>query len=482
MPFLRRPRRRVHTWLLLAGLAVLVALVSLAVMRHLERRSLQADAAQAREQLRLKADAMQALIERYGVLPAVLALDPDIRAALLRPDAPAGVFDSLNHKLEAVNGAATTSTLTLLDRNGLAVAASNWRIPGSSNVGNNYRFRPYFQRAMQEGSGTFYAEGVTTAVPGYFLSEAVRDAQGVPVGMVVVKVVLRPLEASWGEMPETVFANDGNGVIFLSSRPTWRYRVLHQLDAALRPFELQVLQQQLERVRAQGVVEQHPQLAQRHGLLGADQRRLEDPFGIHRVHGSAIPGKMPRLPKGGTSATGSNQRRAVQRCARARRDSVFGLGPVRPSGRIVAQAPQGEGLAHVLGHRRMEFQRLPGHGVNESQPVGMQRLALQVRKGCAAVQGVAHQRVPQRCHVHPDLVRAPGVQGALHPAALVRAIQALEVGARRLARVQGQIDDRHAQAVARIAPDRGLHRAALRPRPGAMRQGQVLALDLARSD
>jgi histidine kinase len=234
MPFLRRPRRRVHTWLLLAGLAVLVALVSLAVMRHLERRSLQADAAQAREQLRLKADAMQALIERYGVLPAVLALDPDIRAALLRPDAPAGVFDSLNHKLEAVNGAATTSTLTLLDRNGLAVAASNWRIPGSSNVGNNYRFRPYFQRAMQEGSGTFYAEGVTTAVPGYFLSEAVRDAQGVPVGVVVVKVVLRPLEASWGEMPETVFANDGNGVIFLSSRPTWRYRVLHQLDAAIR--------------------------------------------------------------------------------------------------------------------------------------------------------------------------------------------------------------------------------------------------------
>lgn len=234
MSFLRRPRRRTRTWLLLAALAVLVGLVSLGVMRHLERRSLQADAAQAREQLRLKADAMQALIERHGVLPAVLALDPDIRAALLRPDAPADALDALNRKLEGVNGAATTSTLTLLDRNGMAIAASNWRIPGASNVGNDYRFRPYFQRAMRDGSGTFYAEGVTTAVPGYFLSEAVRDAQGTPVGVVVVKVVLRPLEASWAETPETVFANDGNGVIFLSSHTGWRYRVLAQLDAATR--------------------------------------------------------------------------------------------------------------------------------------------------------------------------------------------------------------------------------------------------------
>lgn len=233
MPFLSPPRRHT-TVLLLCAAALAIAALSLMTMRHLERRSLLDDAEQAREQLRLHGDALQLLIERYQVLPAVLALDPEIRAALANTGTNPAESERISRKLERVNGAATTSTLTLLDRNGLALAASNWQTPGASNVGNHYSFRPYFQRAMLDGSGTFYAEGVTTAVPGYFLSEAVRDDNGKPIGVVVVKVVLRPLERTWAETPEIVFANDSNGVIFLSSQTAWRYHVLHELDQAAR--------------------------------------------------------------------------------------------------------------------------------------------------------------------------------------------------------------------------------------------------------
>ncbi len=233
MPFLSPPRRHT-TVLLLCTAALAIVALSLVTMRHLERRSLRQDAEQAREQLRLHGDALQLLIERYQVLPAVLALDPEIRAALSHPGTDPAERERISRKLERVNGAATTSTLTLLDRDGLAIAASNWQIPGASNVGNHYNFRPYFQRAMRDGSGTFYAEGVTTAVPGYFLSEAVRDDSGTPIGVVVVKVVLRPLESTWAETPEIVFANDSNGVIFLSSQTGWRYHVLHELDQAAR--------------------------------------------------------------------------------------------------------------------------------------------------------------------------------------------------------------------------------------------------------
>ncbi|WP_454832595.1 NahK/ErcS family hybrid sensor histidine kinase/response regulator [Pseudoxanthomonas wuyuanensis] len=225
------PRLRFGLALLLAAAAI--ALLSWAAMREAERRGQRTDAVQAGEQLRLHGDALQALIERYRALPAVLALDPDIRAALTADSVDAALAERLNRKLEHVNGAAATSTLTLLDRNGLAVAASNWGQP-ESNVGNNYRFRPYFQRAMARGSGDFYALGVTTAVPGYFLSEAVRADDGAPIGVVVVKVVLRPLEQAWSELPEQVFVSDAHGVIFLSGHTGWRYRDLRPLAPTVR--------------------------------------------------------------------------------------------------------------------------------------------------------------------------------------------------------------------------------------------------------
>lgn len=227
----RIPRLRFGLALLLAAAAI--ALLSWAAMREAERRAQRTDAVQAGEQLRLHGDALQALIERYRALPAVLALDPDIRAALTADGIDAALTGRLNRKLEHVNGAAATSTLTLLDRNGLALAASNWDQP-ESNVGNNYRFRPYFQQAMANGSGDFYALGVTTAVPGYFLSQAVRADDGTAIGVVVVKVVLRPLEQAWNELPEQVFVSDAHGVIFLSGHAGWRYRDLRPLAPTVR--------------------------------------------------------------------------------------------------------------------------------------------------------------------------------------------------------------------------------------------------------
>jgi histidine kinase len=228
----RFPRLRVALTVLLAGTGI--GLLGWAAMHQAQQRSLLADTAQAREQLRLHGDALQSLIARHRVLPAVLALDPDIRAALAAGAVDASQSERLSRKLEQVNGAAATSTLTLLDRNGHALAASNWRQPDSSNVGNDYRFRPYFQQAMAEGAGDFYALGVTTSVPGYFLSQAVRDDAGTPIGVVVVKVVLRPLEDAWKELPEQVLVSDAHGVIFLSGRAAWRYRDLQPLASSAR--------------------------------------------------------------------------------------------------------------------------------------------------------------------------------------------------------------------------------------------------------
>ena len=167
-----RPLRLTFYSLLIIAGAVLAAALA---TRHAERQALVDDAARANQQLALYANSLHTLIERYRALPAVLALDSEMISALKAP-LDTATQDLLNRKLERINGAAQSSTLELMDRNGLAVAASNWNLP-SSYVGHNYAFRPYFSQTLSQGTGRFYAVGVTTGIPGCLLytSPSPRD-------------------------------------------------------------------------------------------------------------------------------------------------------------------------------------------------------------------------------------------------------------------------------------------------------------------
>ena len=126
IPIYRALRLTVYTLLILAGTVI----AATQAMRHAERQALVEDAARASQQLGLYATSLHTLIERYRALPAVLALDPELRSALKGP-VTGEQQDALNRKLEQINGAAQSSTLELLDHTGLAVAASNWRLPSS---------------------------------------------------------------------------------------------------------------------------------------------------------------------------------------------------------------------------------------------------------------------------------------------------------------------------------------------------------------
>ncbi|NKF21464.1 response regulator [Solimonas sp. C16B3] len=222
---MRASRQTLGQVALLVGGALVCAFISDQVATQ---RALAQDAAQAAEQMRLYADSLRRYVDRYRTLPAVLALDPQLRAALASPlDAASQAH--LNERLEEVNGVTQSSTLTLIDRSGLSVAASNWRLP-SSNVGYQYAFRPYFQQAVVDGHGSFYGVGATTGVPGYFISDAVHGAGGTVLGVVVIKVDLRELEAQWADSRDIVFISDEHGVVFLANRAAWRYRELHTLS------------------------------------------------------------------------------------------------------------------------------------------------------------------------------------------------------------------------------------------------------------
>ena len=211
------------------GLIVVTAVLAGGwAMRQAERHALEQSARRGPEQLNLYANSLHTLIERYRALPAVLALDAELVAALSAPITPE-VQAALNRKLERINGAAQSSTLELLDSTGLAVAASNWNT-SNSYVGHNYGFRPYFSQTRSKGTGSFYAVGVTSGIPGYFLSSAVLDADGQVLGAMVVKLEFPQLEREWSLGKDTLLVSDARGIVFIANQPGWRYRHLRELS------------------------------------------------------------------------------------------------------------------------------------------------------------------------------------------------------------------------------------------------------------
>jgi two-component system C4-dicarboxylate transport sensor histidine kinase DctB len=179
------------------------------------------------QSLLLTSRAVEAEIDRFRALPDVAAEDARIRNALSDPAA----LNEANRYLEAVSAHAGAADLFLIDAKGRTIAASNWNRPGSF-VGHDYGFRPYFLQAMETGRGQFYAIGVTTGVPGFFLST--RVSSGAQDGVLVVKLDLRPLQATWRSAGAQVALADSDGVVFLSGREDWLYRPLGPLDAQTR--------------------------------------------------------------------------------------------------------------------------------------------------------------------------------------------------------------------------------------------------------
>ena len=258
--------------ILIVALIVLGLLLSMHWAGRLaEQRALLERSQEARGQLELYAQAIHTQVERFRSVPALLALDSDIQALLAAPD-DQRLRKQLNRRLEQQNQAAGSSVLYLLDRNGDTLAASNWR-EWSSFVGNNYAFRPYFSDALQRGSGRYFAVGVTTGIPGYFLSSAVKNAAGEVLGVLVVKLELEDMQREWVGQPGILLVADSLDIVILSNRPAWRFSHLRPLSDAVRSrlvaarrYAEQTLRplysEQLERIDAQG-----------------DRRRVEGPDG-----------------------------------------------------------------------------------------------------------------------------------------------------------------------------------------------------------
>ncbi|WP_458393314.1 sensor histidine kinase [Rhizobium brockwellii] len=223
LPVQHRIRRMWWAYAVLALVAVVASLwASGEIGRHRAEAPLED---QARMDARLNAALLRTVLEKYRALPFVLSQDTVIAAALAGSDV--GTFDRLNQKLEMLAAGTKAAVIYVIDKDGMAVSASNWREP-TSFVGNDYRFREYFQGAVERGQAEHFALGTVSKKPGLYISQRISGSHGL-LGVVVVKVEFDDVEADWNASGTPSYVVDERGIVLITSLPSWRFMTIGRI-------------------------------------------------------------------------------------------------------------------------------------------------------------------------------------------------------------------------------------------------------------
>lgn len=172
-------------------------------------------------------------IDKYAFFPATLMLQSNIKNLLSRKnEATVAEVEAINHYLEQLNQLAGTLVIYLLDQSGQVIATSNWR-ESDSFMREDLSWRAYFSEVASGGASHFFGVGSTRDEAGYYLSAPLINAQRLQ-GVAVIKVSLDQLERSWESVDQPVLVTDENGIIILSSVPSWKFTALQALPEAER--------------------------------------------------------------------------------------------------------------------------------------------------------------------------------------------------------------------------------------------------------
>jgi two-component system C4-dicarboxylate transport sensor histidine kinase DctB len=211
-----------HWYLASIALVAAVLLAGLAMLgldRAMRVQALAETRAAADGQAAILAAGLESELNKFTLVPRVLAGDPEVAVLLGGERAQQAL---LNRRLADLARQTDAAAIYLMDARGTTLAASNWARPDSF-IGSNYRFREYFAGALRQGTGTEFALGTVSRRPGLYLAERVGPAAA-PLGVVAVKVEFDSLERKWRDAEDMVFVTDADGIVLLASNPAWRFR------------------------------------------------------------------------------------------------------------------------------------------------------------------------------------------------------------------------------------------------------------------
>nr|WP_282577114.1 sensor histidine kinase [Sinorhizobium meliloti] len=184
------------------------------------RSYMQEASSQANTALRLAVAALSGHLNRYQALPALIADHNDVKELVTRPR-DRRLRGAVNSYLKEINELLKSSDIYVITPDGNTIAASNYDGP-TSFVGENFSYRPYFQDALRGDQSRFYALGTTSLKRGYYFGAPVRVG-GEIRGVIVFKVDIETIEASWQGGEYRIFVSDPEGIIFMSGNPAWLY-------------------------------------------------------------------------------------------------------------------------------------------------------------------------------------------------------------------------------------------------------------------
>lgn len=211
--------------LLAAAGAMLLALVAVLAFRVAQQQAMSATDRAAAQLARDNAGLFASELQKFRLLPLVLAEYPDVRSMLETRDT--AVAERINARLELLAQRTDAAAIYVLTAQGRAIAASNYRLPASF-VGQDYGFRPYFQGAIRDGGAELFALGTVSGRPGLYLARRIGDAAR-PLGVIVVKIEFEAMQAAWARQQGKTLVTDRHGVVIVTSEPRWRFGTIGQL-------------------------------------------------------------------------------------------------------------------------------------------------------------------------------------------------------------------------------------------------------------
>lgn len=216
--------------LLAAAAVILLGLVAFGAFRWAAVQASVATGQLAAQQARDNAGLIGSELQKFRLLPLVLAEYPEVRALLERREP--GAVARVNARLELLASRTDAAVIYVIAADGRTVAASNYRL-STSFVGQNYAFRPYFRDAVRHGGAELFALGTVSGRPGLYLARRIGTAAR-PLGVIVVKIEFEALQRAWSRQPGMTLVTDRHGVVIVTSRPGWRFRTLGPLGGAAR--------------------------------------------------------------------------------------------------------------------------------------------------------------------------------------------------------------------------------------------------------
>jgi len=225
---LKAKSSNILSWVIITIIALVYFIFASIALELSKRATIETLRTDALREARAQSSELGSELQKFSLVPIILRENPDVLAAL--SVGSNSNIEKLNFKLKSLTEQTHATYIYAIDKSGRTIASSNFDLPDSF-VGRDYRFRPYFLRAMQDGESKYYAKGQTTGRAGLFLAGRISNA-GEALGVIVVKVEFNDIAERWSNPASTSFVVNQDGIILFSSDMALNFKTLKPLTPA----------------------------------------------------------------------------------------------------------------------------------------------------------------------------------------------------------------------------------------------------------